>query len=272
MEAGRKFTRYYHLKNVIKITDFNIRYDQISLIHFPYLYSVNDLVYRTNPLQIFLSSEQKLILSSLDANELTEDNFVFHRDSKDHNKNTNFRLDLSAVVSLGILIGCVGIFGCVTKLNQTDEVDQCLSKEKENARNDKELSSDFGSLFLSSSDSEGEDEDDEFSISYSSNRNEEERDLFENDWNLFSSLQSFFSSDNDSVETLEDNIESVLDVFNVVDPPEEEQEELSFVFTESDNQQESDDDSIDIEGNYRNNDMEEDISLTQFNNSLREKK
>jgi hypothetical protein len=278
--GGKKVYTILPSKNVIKITDFNIRYDQISLIHFPYLYSVNDLVYRTNPLQIFLSSEQKLILSSLDASELTEDNFIFQKSNENQKKKTNFHLDLSAVVSLGILIGCVGIFGCVTKLNQTDVDDQYTSKEKENVQreSDKELneklSSDFGSFLLSSSDSEREDEDDEFSITNSSNRNEEERDLFENDWNLLSSLQSFFSSDNDSVETLEDKIESVLDVFNVFDP--EEEKDQSFVFTESGDEQESDDGNIDIEGNYKNNDrdsdMEEDISLTQFNNSLREKK
>jgi hypothetical protein len=88
-------------------------------------------------------------------------------------------------------------------------------------------------------------------------------------------LKSFFSSDNDSVETLEDKIESVLDVFNVVDPEEEELEQ-SFVFTESDDQQERSDGNTDIEGNYKNNDgddMQEDISLTQsFNNSHTENK
>jgi hypothetical protein len=119
------------------------------------------------------------------------------------------------------------------------------------------LSSDFGS-FLLSSDSEGEGVDGD-------NSTTEERELFENDWNLFSSLKSLFSSDNDSVEPLEGNLGLVLDVLNVFDPDEENQEEQSFVFTESDDQQETDDESIDIEGNYNCNDgddIEEDISFT----------
>jgi hypothetical protein len=271
--GGKKIYTILPSNNVITITDFNKRYDQISLIHFPYLYSINDLVYRTNPLQIFLSREQRLILSSMGASELTEDNLIFQKDNDGHKMNANFHLDLSAVVSLGILIGCVGIFGCFTKLNQTDEnVNYSLEsyQEKSPVENVKQesdqelnenLSSDSGSFLVSSLDSEHDDGDSD----------KEGREPSE--WNL-SSLKSFFSSGHYSAENLEEKIDSVLDVFNVVDP-EEEEEDQSFVFTESDDQQQSDDGNIDIEGHYKNNegdDMDEDISFTRsFNNSLGEK-
>jgi hypothetical protein len=248
--GGKKIYTILPSKNVITITDFNNRYDQISLIHFPYLYSINDLVYRTNPLQIFLSSEQKLVLSSMDASELTEDNFIFQKDNEDHKRKTKFRLDLSALVSLGILIGCVGIFGCVSKLNKEDAEDERKMFVENVRESDKELndnlSSDFGSLLLSSSDGEGEDEDDEFSITNSSNRNAEESGVLEDDWHLFSSLKSFFSSEND-----------------------EEKDDNSL---KTPNDDEFDDDGIDVEGNYHENDddsVEGDISFIQqlFNNS-----
>jgi hypothetical protein len=77
--GGKKVYTILPSKNIITITDFNQRYDQISLIHFSYLYSITDLVYRTHPLQIFLSREQKLILSSMEASELIEDNFIFQK-------------------------------------------------------------------------------------------------------------------------------------------------------------------------------------------------
>jgi hypothetical protein len=276
--GGKKLYTILPSKNTVTVTSFNKRYDQISLIHFPYLYSINDLVYRTHPLQIFLSREQKLVLSSMDASELTEDNFIFQKDNEDHKRKTKFRLDLSAVVSLGILIGCVGIFGCVSKLNKEDAEDERKMFVENVRESDKELndnlSSDFGSLLLSSSDGEREDEDDEFSIPNSSNRNEEEREVFENDWNLFSSLQSFFSRDND--DELNDDSEKhstdvegyswdpyIDDMFNASEA-EEKQEE-------SDN--EFDNGGIDIEGNYQQNDDDEvegDISFIQqlFNNIL----
>jgi hypothetical protein len=149
-------------------------------------------------------------------------------------------LDISGVICLGILIGCIGLFRCVTKFNQTDEDDNNYSKESYQEKcpqvsiPEKSLSSYSGSFLLSSSGSEGGDED-EFTITNSSiGHIEEERELYENDWNLFTSLTSLFSSENDPEETLEENLESVFDVFNVFDP--EEEEEQSFVFTESDDE------------------------------------
>jgi hypothetical protein len=139
------------------------------------VYSIDDLVYRTNPLQIFLSSEQKLILSSVDdIIELTEDNFAFGgNDSKE--SEVRFHFDLSSVICLGLLVGCVGLFGCVTKLNNEEDsspsytdkdspqdtlpmiiVDN-LQEENGNELKQK-LSSDFDSFLFSSSDSEGEED------------------------------------------------------------------------------------------------------------------
>jgi hypothetical protein len=247
-------------KNIITIANFNKEYDQINLIHFPYLYSINDLVYRTNPLQIFLSSEQKLILPAITASELTEENFIFQKEKEKQRKKTNFQLDLSAVISLGILFGCVGIFGCFTKLNEDDKdhshTDSDIGKEisgelrprkivdgiKHNSGNElnEKVSSVFSSLQLSSSESA------EFSITDSSVQNEEARDHYdkENDSNLLSSLKSFFSSNDDGSPAKE---------------VEEGDESL-------------DGSSIDIEGNYQEpvgEDMEEDIYFIQrlFNHS-----
>jgi hypothetical protein len=318
---GKKIYTILPSHNMITILNFNKKFDQISLIHFPYLYSINDLVYRTNPLQFILSAEQKLILSSLEASDLAEDNFIFQQNTEDQKKPVG--LTLSTMISLGILIGCIGLFGCVTKLNQTDDDDDDLYRlkgilkeknhsvkhvkpENEKELNVKGLSSDSDSLLISSSDSDADDDDNGFSFTDSSIRNEEERELHEseNDWDLFSSLNSLFSSDNgeiiydsgysrdsfiddmfnaseaedhndgakksgqegelsendwnlfsplnrdnDSAVTLEGNLKPVLNVFNVVDPVEEE--EQSLVFTESDDQREVEEDdgssSIDIE-------------------------
>jgi hypothetical protein len=159
--GGKKIYTILPSKNVITITDFNKGYDQISLIHFPSLYSINDLVYRTNPLQFILSTEQKLFLSSLGASDLAEENFIFQKNNEDKKK--QFELTLSTMISLGILIGCIGLFGCVTKLKQTDD-DGYLYPSKVNLKesrppdtdvqleNEKELnvnlSSDSGSLLF----------------------------------------------------------------------------------------------------------------------------
>jgi hypothetical protein len=278
--GGKKIYTILPSKNVITITDFNKGYDQISLTHFLYLYSINDLVYRTNPLQFILSTEQKLILSSLGASDLEEDNFIFQKNYE--NKKKHFELTLSTMISLGILIGCIGLFGCVTKLNQKDgDGDLYPSKVKLNENhspetdlipeNEKELNvnlfSDSGSLLFSSSDSE-EDDDNELSFTDSTIRNEEERDLYENDndWSLFSTLEHFFSRDNDE-EINDDSVMSSTDVeecscdpyiddmFNASDA-EEKQE---------DSDDEFDDDGVDIEGNYHesDDDVEGDISFIQ---------
>jgi hypothetical protein len=275
--GGKKLYTILPAKNIITITNFNKKYDGINLIRFPSLHSINDLPYKTNPLQVFLSNDQKLLFPSIDANELTEENFIFQEDNGNKKQN-NVQLGFSTMISLGILIGCAGLLGCFTKLNQMDEDDHyslknALTKtgndldtnnenvartelQNENLEqlefHNEKLSSELSSLGLSSSGNDDNEDTD------SDQGSKEENELSKNDWNLFSSLKSFFSSDNDSVETLEDKIESVLDVFNVVDP--EEEEEKSFIFTESDDQ-ETDDDNIDIEGNYNNNDRDDMESL-----------
>jgi hypothetical protein len=276
--GGKKVYTILPSKNVITVTDFNKRNDQISVIHFPYLYSINDLLYRTNPLQFFLSAEQKLVLLSMDTTDLTEENFMFQKSDDGNGNKINFHLDLPSIITLGTLLGFVGLCIFAVKINEKNEGNTNYSKElyqdkspqmnmnikpENDEELNEELSSDSGSFVLSSSDSEGEDED-EFTLTISSVENmEEERELYENDWNLLSSWKSLFSSENNSVETLEEKLESVADVYNVVDPPEEE-EEQSFVFTESDDQQETSDGRIDIEGNYRDNDEDD---MDSFSNS-----
>jgi hypothetical protein len=269
--GGKKIYTILPAKNTITITDFNKNTDQISLIHFLYLYSINDLVYRTNPLQILFSTEQKLILPSMEASELTEDNFIFQKNTnEDQNKTSSFQLDLSAIISLGILIGCVGLVGCVTKWNQDDndcshssekkssqdtptpkiaDTNPTLQQQKDGKESNEKLSSSYlSSLLLSSSDSEEENED-ELSVS-----EEEDRYLHdnENDWNLFSSLKSLFSFEND-----DNPMKSSKDIDS-----DEEMEEIDDALS-----------SLDIEGNYQvvssGDDMEEDIYFIQhlFNNN-----
>jgi hypothetical protein len=227
--GGKKIYTILPSKNKVTINDFNKKYDQISLIHFPYLYSINDLVYRTNPLQLFLSTDQKLILSSMEATELTDDNFIFQTVKEDQKKKTNFRLDLSAVVSLGILIGCISLFGCVTKLNEGEkdhspvEVEKAshptsVVVERPDVKNELEkVSCESDSLLISSSESDLENGD-----SYSVN--EADSELSRNDWDALNyvihnsgrlpSLGSIFSSEDNgklSIETSESNIEFVLE-------------------------------------------------------------
>jgi hypothetical protein len=196
--GGKKIYTIMPARNTITITGFNKRYDQISLIHFPYFYSINDLVYRTNPGQIFLSREQKLILSSVEVSELTEENFVFV-DASENRKTTQFELTFASMVSFGIFIGCSGLFLCVAKMNEEDDDKKILLPDSdieepnsEKIALNEELSSDFSSLpAFSCSDNEKAHEDkDEFIAT------EEERQLSDNEWDLLSSLKSFFSSEN----------------------------------------------------------------------------
>jgi hypothetical protein len=137
-------------KNSITIANFNTKRDQISLFHFPTLYSLDYLTYRTSPLQLFLSSGQKLVLLSCDATDLTEENFIFHRNTKDKEKRT-FQLSLLSIISLGILVGCVLHFAFLAKMNEKDDNDdetKVFLEMREKDANDDELlfSSDLGSV------------------------------------------------------------------------------------------------------------------------------
>jgi hypothetical protein len=194
---------------VITITDFSAKFDQINLLHFPNLHSIDDLVYRTNPLIIFLSSEQQLILPGVEMTDLTEENFIFHSDSDRQKYKSQFHLDRSAVITLGILIGCVGVFGCMVFMNPSVKDEEISMDSNENKPENslsvkEELSSslDDDSLLESSSDSELEeddDDDDEDSLRESEmgTLNDEEDTLRDHERELFASLKSMFSSDQD---------------------------------------------------------------------------
>jgi hypothetical protein len=212
--------------------------------------------------QIFLTNEQRLILPSLEASELTEDNFIFHEDSnKDQNDGNSIPLNLSSMISLGLLLSCAGLFGFLVKMNQRDEDEESTYSRKDtliqvpeaaievDTQSENVVPLESPNEKLPSEECSSEDEHGD-NDSVNSSKEEEQSKLSENDWDLFSALNSFFSSDNDSdaVQTLEGKLESVFNVFDVVDP--EEQEVQSFVFTESDDEQETNDrDNIDIEGN-----------------------
>jgi hypothetical protein len=225
---GKKIYTLLPSKNTITITGFHSRTDQISLVHFPHLLSINDLAYRSTPLQILLSREQKLILSELGIRDLTEENFIFHIDNEPGK--ANLHLELSTMISLGILLGCLGIFGCVARLNNDNTknnnkdmetiyqeeiatgdlevetrhvVSSNEERQLEKPQNEKE-SSESGSLVFSSSGSELEDDDDA-DIEDSFLIDSENGTI--DDWNLFSSLKSLFSSVNGDSSLREDNEE-----------------------------------------------------------------
>jgi hypothetical protein len=210
-QVGRKVFTVLPSKNVITLTDFSTKFDRINLLHFPYLHSIDDLVYRTNPLIIFLSSEQLLILSDVEMTDLTEENFIFHSGTDRQKYKAKFHLDISAVITLGILIGCVGVFGCMAFLNPSDKVEVVSMDSKENKPENslsfkQELSSsrDDDSLRESSSDSElNDDEDEEDSLLESDNGTLNDEDtLRDHEKEFFSSLKSMFSSDQDGDDDL----------------------------------------------------------------------
>jgi hypothetical protein len=157
--GGKKLYTIIPSKNTITIIDFNKEYDQISLVRFPYLYSIDDLVYRTNPLQIFLSTEQKVILLGVDATDLTAQNFVFQ--TTDENKKTeSVQLSFSAVVSLGVSVAWFALFAFLVKINEVPEKDDnTVSKillQENNEAPSLQLSSASGSFVMSSDESESE--------------------------------------------------------------------------------------------------------------------
>jgi hypothetical protein len=242
--SGKKMYTILPSDNMITITDFNQRYDQINLMHFRYLYSMNDLVYETNPLQLSLAKKQKLILSSLTTNELTEDNFIFHKLNEDIYQ-SDFHFDLISMISLGICISCVVIFGCVTKLNRVDD----NLPWKEGIEEESEIgSSDLDSLLLDSSDDD-EDDEDEFHITESEPLGDNETES-EDDWNLFSSLKHYFSSENEEEEVQEYDRDTFYEF-----------EELQSNDTQTDTR--------DIKGNYEreidysDDELEDNISFIQ---------
>jgi hypothetical protein len=299
ISGGSRKTIYIIIpsKNTIRITDFNDKYDQISLLHFSQLFSINDLIYRTNPLQIFLSTEQKLILSSLEASDLAESNFIFQEVNEEDKKRKNVpQLSVASMVSLAGLLLFFGLVAFLMKVNEVDKDDNRIKASVEEI-NDLEkveihkvetdeaviekVSSDFGSLRSSSSESEGTDAND------NDLQNAEGREFFEdNESSFFSSLKSLFSSNSDEdvnndfvnnstvikEQVPEENICEFMEeggkkkrqekvIFNLSpverhllnnnqvcgrNDPKEDDAELSFVFTESDNDLEPTDATFDI--------------------------
>jgi hypothetical protein len=251
--GGQKLYVIFPSKNTIIIMDFHKRYDQISLIHFPDLYSINDLVYRTHPLQIFLSKEQKLILPSVDASALMEDNFIFQGSSSNHKKTGHGRLSVSAMIAVAILVSCAGLVGFLMKMNEKEEDEQYLLKDTLqdmkhgiDAKNENvaptELQNENEKEFSESSSAQNDDGNNEEDSKI------EERERSQKDWNLFSSLTSFFSSADSDEPDNENPVGPLLYVFDVNDSVEEQ----SFIFTESDDSEE-DVENDDIEGNYNTN-------------------
>jgi hypothetical protein len=256
--------------NVVVITEiFDIKKDIIDVSAFLWIKNIDDIAFSAHPVIIFLGTTQMLTFQNIKNISFTSNNFYFAQETQKSVSSNGtafqfamFGLCIGLIIFMGILID-----NLETNNDHEEKVEiaenewqeqipvENIKKESDEELNQK-MFSEFDSFLLSCSESEIEDGDSE-----SDNSSMEERqELSENDWNLFPSLQSFFSSENDSVETLEE-IELVLGVFNVVDP--EEVDEQSFIFTESDDQQETVD-IIDIEGNYSDNDSDD---MASFNDS-----
>jgi hypothetical protein len=111
--VGKKIYTILPSKNAVTFKNFDIRLDQISLIHFPNVVSMDELAYTTNPLQIVLSIHQLLTFSSMKSCDLTKDNFIFLQITE-NKKKMDFQLSFPLMIVFGILIGCFGIFciGC----------------------------------------------------------------------------------------------------------------------------------------------------------------
>jgi hypothetical protein len=214
---GKKIYTVLPSANSITITDFDKRNDVIDLIHFPSFYSIDDLVYRTNPLQIFLSSSsatgnnnQRIILLSLDAADLSEENFLFQKNNNDETdtatkkKITDFQFSISSIIALGLLVSCIGLFTFVSKMNEKDEEDDSKlffnhkeesspNDQKKNEMDEKSSSGLDSSLLFSSSEEEEEEDDDDNSLSDGSDIFQQEDN--EEDEDLLASMKSWFSSD-----------------------------------------------------------------------------
>jgi hypothetical protein len=192
-DFGAKIYTILPSKNIITIADFNKRYDRLNFVHFPSLSSINNLVYTSNPLQIILASDQKWILQSLDLlSDLTEENFMFRLNSEDHRKKKtiSFQWDLSAVICLGILVCCIGVFGCgVVERNNTQKDDKDFEqKRSELVGGDDDYEKGMNDQLSREFDSELSDEND---------REES-----------FGSLRRLFTSDDDEDDEEEDAEES----------------------------------------------------------------
>jgi hypothetical protein len=296
--GGKKIYTILPAENSITITDFNRKSDQISLVHFPSLSSINDLAYRTNPFQIILASSsslQSVFLPSLEVTDLTEENFIFQTKNDPREQPANdFHLELSSIISLGILFGCVGIFGCFAKLNKSNEEDNdpkrkmlSVVDEQEKELDDGEVSDLDDSLIISSSESDrfedyNDDTDDSESLialgdgEDQSNRSNRSENDSEGDFRFLQELlEGNLNQRYHEEEQREGNKENEFDyndrysLLNVFNAPDEDQRLFDgFVEHESESPDEkSDEEAHDhryIEGIEMEAGMpEEDISFVQ---------
>jgi hypothetical protein len=119
---GNHGSKWYTIipdKNVIEILDFDNNYDILDLSQFSIkqFSSINDLTYSTNPLTIYLSARQSIILSSHNSFDLQETNFYFPSSSLSSSSsntqkgvlNGGFTVDSSFIISISVLLAC-GLF------------------------------------------------------------------------------------------------------------------------------------------------------------------
>jgi hypothetical protein len=93
------------------------------------------------------SIQQSVFLPSLEVTALTEEHFIFQTRNDPREKPANdFHLELSSIISLGRLFGCVGIFGCFAKPNKSDEEDNDTKKKLLSVVDEQEKELDDGEL------------------------------------------------------------------------------------------------------------------------------
>ncbi len=95
LERGRMVYKVLPLSEEVKeavsivITGFDVEQDVIDLSAFRGLYNVSDLSYSTYPLELILSSKQRIVLSSQNRLEVTSKNFIFSLQSSSESKSDN---------------------------------------------------------------------------------------------------------------------------------------------------------------------------------------
>jgi hypothetical protein len=201
-------------KNSITITDFDRNRDLVDLTLFfsKGIRSVTDLNYRTIPLTIILSKDQKIIFSSLDDFQLlSAENFRF-ADTEykrgENDRHHRLRKDSSFWISLALLIVCilfvVGLLWLPSSDKKTkQEKQKRLSDETANEEDipgnqlDISRTGVINNDLIGSDDEDGDEEDDDDSLSSL----EEDSDLkFSDEDEDLDDLEGLFHSEQDDFD------------------------------------------------------------------------
>jgi hypothetical protein len=219
-------------KNSITITDFDRNRDVVDLTLFfsKGIRSVTDLNYRTIPLTIILSKDQRIVFSSLDDFQwLSAENFRFAVNAdKEGGNGGHYRLrkDSSFWISLALLVVCilfvVGLLWLPSSNKKDDEDKKTPTKyegtmisDEDHESNDEINGNDRTNIVAEADDEQEEENDDDSLLSLSEDDDEsdlefsdeeEDEDLKEDDNG--DDLEGFFHLDGDEYDIV-DNKEEV---------------------------------------------------------------